>query len=171
MDIQAALLTIAEVAITLAGFTGLVIAIAGNGRDTPQAFFRVAAIVAACFILVITALLPSGLVAADVSAGLSFGIASAFLGVGFLAVGISMAVAGSRGVFVSSTPRFSLALRIPSFVLAFFLILAPVFGWISSSSALLLFSCFWFLSLVGAYFILSILWVLQNQALGGEEQL
>ena len=164
MDIQATLSTIAEVAITLAGFNGLVIALAGDGRDTRQAFFRVSAIVAACFVLVIAALLPTGLVAATVSEKMSFGIASIFLGVGFIAVGICMAIAGSKGIFVSSTPIFSLVLRIPSFGLAFFLVLAPIFDWVSSMSALLLLSCFWFISLVGAYFILSVLWVLQNKA-------
>jgi hypothetical protein len=44
------------------------------------------------------------------------------------------------------------------------LVLAPIFGWVSSTSALLVLSCFWFISLVGAYFVLSILWVLKNQA-------
>jgi hypothetical protein len=170
MDIYATLSTIAEVAITLAGFNGLVIALAANGRDTPQAFFRVSAIVAACFVLVIAALLPTGLVAATVSEKVSFGIASVFLGAGFIVVGVSMAIAGSKGIFVSSTPIFSLVLRIPSFGLAFFLIIAPIFGWVSSTPALLLLSCFWFISLVGAYFILSILWVLQNQARAVEHE-
>jgi len=170
MDIQATLSTIAEVAITIAGFNGLVIALASNGRDTPQAFFRVSALMASCFVLVIAALLPSGLVAAAVSEKMSFGIASAFLGAGFIAVGVSITIAGSKGIFVSSTPIFSLLLRIPSFGLAFFLILAPIFDWVSSLSALLLLSCFWFIALAGAYFILSILWVLKNQEMAVENE-
>ena len=163
MDIQGTLSTIAEVGITLAGFTGLVIALAGDGRDTRQAFFRVSAIVAACFVLVIAALLPTGLFVASFSEESSFGIASIFLGVGFIAVGLSMAIAGRKGVFVSSTPIFSLSLRIPSFGLAFFLVCAPIFDWVTSNAALLLLSCFWFMSLIGAYFILSVLWVLESQ--------
>jgi len=115
MDIQAPLSTIAEVAITLAGFSGMVIALAANGRDSPQAFFRVSAIVAAYFVLVVAALLPTGHVAASVSEQMSFGIASVFLGVGFIAVGTSMAIAGSKGVFVSSTPVFFTGAAYPIF--------------------------------------------------------
>jgi hypothetical protein len=168
VDIQATLSTMAEVAITLAGFNGLVIALAAKGHDTPQALFRVSAIVAACFVVVIAVLLPSGLVEAAVSEQMSFGIASIFLGVGFIVVGVCISIAGRKGIFVSSTPIFSLLLRIPSFVLAFFLILAPLFGWVSSTSILFVFSCFWFISVIGAYFILSILWVLQSQAAASE---
>ena len=54
--------------------------------------------------------------------------------------------------------------------LAFFLILAPIFDWVSSLSALLLLSCFWFIALAGAYFILSILWVLKNQEMAVENE-
>lgn len=164
MDIQTTLSSIAEVAITLAGFNGLVIALAEKVRDVPQAFYRASAIIAACFVLVIAALLPSGLVEATISEQLSFEIASVFLGIGFLAVGISITMAGRKGIFVSATPIFSMLIRIPSFGLAFFLVLSPVFSWTSSASALLVLSCLWFLCSTGANFVLSILWILQTQA-------
>jgi len=163
MDIQTTLSTIAEVAITLAGFNGLVIALAAKVRDVPQAFFRASAIIAACFVLVIAALLPSGLAETTISEQMSLVIASVFLGVGFIAVGISITIAGHKGIFVSSTPVFSLLLRIPSFGLAFFLVLSPIFSWTSSASALLILSCLWFLCVTGAYFVLSILWILHEQ--------
>lgn len=164
MEVQATLSTIAEVAITLAGFNGLVIGLAPTGNDIAQALFRVSAIIAGCFVLIITALLPPALLGIGLSEQLSFGIPTVLLGLGYIAVGVSISIAGRRGVFVSATPKFSLALRVPSFFFAFFVVLAPIFGWVSSLPALLLFGSLWFITVTGAYFILSIFWILTIQS-------
>jgi len=171
MNIQETLSTLAEVAMTLAGFTGLVIALAPTENHSTQALFRVSAIIAGCFILVISALLPAPLLLQGFSERVAFGIAMVLLSVGFMGVGISISIAGRRGIFVSATPRFSLALRVPSYFFAFFLIAAPIFDLVSSMAALLVFSLLWFASVTGAYFILSIMWVIQIQAEGGERKL
>ena len=168
MEIQTALSTVAEVAMSLAGFTGLVLALAPTSHDTRQAFFRVSAIVAACFVLVVGALLPSALLQIGLSEPISFGVSSFFVGVGFICAGMSLTIAGRKGVFVSAAPVFSMTLRVPSYGLAIFLVIAPIFFPGLSMPALLVFACLWFLTVLGAYFILSIFWVIQNQTLNRE---
>jgi hypothetical protein len=164
MEVQTTLSTIAEVAITLAGFTGLVIGLAPTRNDTKQALFRVSAIITACFVLIITALLPSAFMQIGYSEDLTFGIPLILLGVGYIGVGFTIFVAGKRGVFLSPMPRFSLFLRAPSFLLALYIIAAPVCGWASSLPALLVFASLWFMAVTGAYFMLSILWIVTIQS-------
>jgi hypothetical protein len=170
MEIQVALSTIAEVAMSLAGFIGLLLAIAPTRHDTRQAFFRAAAIVSACFVLVVGTLLPSALLETGLTAQSAFGFSAVFVGIGFMCVGVSLSIAGRKGIFKSAAPIFSMVLRVPSWGLAFFLVLAPILCQGLSMPALLVFACLWFLTVVGAYFLLSILWVIQNQRLaeGGD---
>jgi hypothetical protein len=167
LEVQVALSTIAEVAMTLAGFTGLLLAVAPTKHDTRQAFFRVAAIVSACFVLVVGALLPAALLETGFTKQTSFGFSSVFVGIGFICVGMSISIAGRKGIFKSPAPVFSISLRVPSWALAFFLVIAPIFEWGLSMPAMLVLACLWFLTVAGAYFILSILWVIQNQTLTG----
>ena len=159
MEIQTALSTVAEVAMSLAGFTGLVLALAPTSHDTRQA---------ACFVLVVGALLPSALLEIGLSENISFGVSSFFVGVGFICAGISLTIAGRKGVFVSPAPVFSMTLRVPSYGLAIFMVISPIFFPGLSMPALLVFACLWFLAVVGAYFILSIFQVIQNQILNRE---
>jgi len=170
VEVEVALSTIGEVAMDLAGFTGLLLALAPTSHDTRQAFFRVAAIVSACFILVVGALLPAPLLETGLTEQQSFGYSTVFVGIGFICVGMSISIAGRRGIFKSPAPFFSIALRVPSWGLAFFLVLAPILGWELSMPAMLVFACLWFMTVTGAYFILSILWVIQNQTLSRRDQ-
>ncbi len=148
---------------SLAGFTGLILALAPTGHDTRQAFFRVSAVVSACFVLVVGSLLPAALLELGLTEQTSFGISSVFVGIGFACVGVSIVVAGRRGVFQSAAPVFSMTLRVPSWALTICMVVAPFFADEVSMPALLVFACLWYLAVVGAYFILSILWVIQNQ--------
>ena len=169
MEIEVALSTVSEVAMSLAGFTGLLLALAPTGHDTRQAFFRVSAVVSACFVLVVGSLLPAALLESGLTEQASYGISAVFVGIGFACCGASIAVAGRRGIFQSAAPVFSMMLRVPSWVLAIFMVVAPFFADELSMSALLVFACLWYLAVVGAYFILSILWVIQNQTLNKHE--
>ncbi len=170
MEVQTTLSTIAEVAITLAGFTGLVVGLAPTRNDTAQALFRVTGVIAACFVMVIAALLPTALFEAGFSERLTFGIPLVLLGLGYFTVGYSISIAGRRGIFVSSMPRLSLVLRVPSFFLTMFVVMAPVFDWVSSLPALLVAASLWFMLVTGVYFMLSIVWIVTIQSQDEERE-
>lgn len=163
MDIQSTLSTLAEVAITLAGFTGLLIALTSANKEPKQAFFRVAAMLSGCLFIIVAALLPAPLLELGLSEQTAWGIPTIIEGVGQILVPGSIYIALKRGLFVSKAPAVSISLLVPTGIFGMFLIAAPVFELVESYAPLLVFACLWSVITVGIMFILSILWALDVQ--------
>lgn len=153
---EEALLTTAEVAITLAGFTGIVAVLGrrGHGEWQPQEQLRLAMLLVSSFAAVLFAMLPIALLGLRVSEAGSWAISSAVLG-------LSIAVAHPTVVhFLRRLPAEAVAAEFPRSLGLFVLVVSSLVA----SLLLLNVVGFPFEQEFGPYF-LGLLWLLALSAI------
>jgi len=150
--------TIAEIAITLAGFSALVMAFRSRGGLDVEGLRRITYIVVASFVVAISAFLPTSLGAFgfSIAAGIRFTIF--LLGVASLAVAINGVMAWINGIANPVFPKSTVVLMVTVFSSSVMLLLGSANFWLSPSSELLLTGQIVLLSLAGWTFLSTIIW-------------
>ena len=162
MQPDESLTTIAEIAITLAGFTGLIAVFRSAKQWTSQELSRLGTIIAACFVCLVVALLPFGLAQFSSGAVIVWGLPIALFGVLHLAIiGYLLAAARAKRFRPSST--FSRVILTIDSILAVVLVAAPTGLLLEPSQGLLILVCIWGLVFPAIGFFLTLGMVVRGE--------
>jgi len=142
MNSSDALTTIADIAIALAGFTGLIAVFRSAGNWTSQELARLTTIIAACFACLIAALLPFGLMHFSSSATVVWGIPLAVFAALHLAL-VGYLAAEYRAQRFRPSGMLSHVILTADAVFAVWLMLCAAGVFLEPSMGLLILTCIW----------------------------
>ena len=164
IDIQpdGSLTTIAEIAITLAGFTGLIAVFRSAKAWTSQELSRLGTIIAACFVCLVAALLPFGLAQFSGSGVVVWGIPLTLFGLLHLAIIIYL-VAAARAQRFRPSGLVSRIVLSADAIIAVLLVMAPTGLLFAPSQGLLILTCIWGLVFPAIGFFLTLGMVVRGE--------
>lgn len=157
MEIEAVLATMAEVGVTLAGFSGLVLVLAPRRSDAREGLARLALIVAICLAIVLCALLPPPLANLGLHERLIWGLPASLLGTLQMLVLVATYILGRRRILRSSARQVSRYVINTSMVVFCVLIIAPILP-IATLPSVFALGCLWAVIYAGIMFLLSVWW-------------
>lgn len=157
-DAADTLLAIAEIAITLAGFTGIVL-IFRSDEPTEEETIRILNIFAICIFTVITALLPSALFEFGFETKVVWGIPVILLGFTVIAFPTLTSISYLRGKVTPVFPKFTIAIFVfwPLYGLTIMAYGFGAFGEVTAS--MLIATQILLLAFAGYLFVGALLWV------------
>ena len=148
--------TLAEVAVTLAGFSGLVIALGTRVTADPQIATRVFALLAFSGLAFLVAVLPSALVEYTADAAVVLGIPLFISGVVVFYIAASSAVLLARRRFEATFRTFTLGTNLLSIIAGVALILSALDVVLPRSSGTLVLGVVWQLVIAGLTFAFTV---------------
>ena len=163
MNPDDSLTTIAEIAITLAGFTGLIAVFRSAKAWTSQELSRLGTIIAACFVCLVTALLPFGLAQFSTSGVVVWGIPLALFGLLHLWI-IAYLLAAARARRFRPSSALSRVILTVDALIAAVLVLSPTGLILAPSQGLLILVCIWGLVFPAIGFFLTLGMVVRGEA-------
>ncbi len=158
-----ALTTIAEIAVTLAGFTGIIIVLRQNA-STDEQVVRVLNILIICFMIIFGALTPFALSAFQLPDHIVWGAPCVLVGSFLLAFDLWGIHSYRKGSLDPSFPKIMFANMIVAGLLAIALLAAGLGIWINASPALLLAALIYLIVFAGHAFTASLVWVFKSEA-------
>jgi len=165
MDSSDVLATIAEIAITLAGFTGLITVFRQHRPWSSQELTRLQTIVAACFVCMLSALLPLGLAHFSTRSGLVWGVPIAVYAVLHLVILAYLVLRYRDGSFRPS----GLASRMVLLLNALISIVLLFAAFAGPSPGLLVLACTWGIVYPAIGFMLTFVMVTRGDDLTGAD--
>ena len=161
MEPSSALTVISEIAITIAGFTGMIVVLQRK-KATSEQRGRILNILLICFMIILGALTPFALDAFGLATYVVWGISCALLGVLMLVYVVRAAVTVSRGDLVPVYPMLLYAL-VGLFGIVGILLLTTAFGWpIEPSAAVVLSALILMVMTAGYAFTATLIWAFED---------
>ncbi len=163
MDPTDAFTTLAEIAATLAGFTGIIVVLRPNTASEEQTT-RVLHVLIICFMIIIGALLPFALSAFGLSDGNVWRYSCCLLGATLLAFNLWGIVSFKKGLLTPTFPKIMFGNMLLAAIVSFCLIASAIGVFIEASPAILLAALIYLLIFASHAFTASLIWVFRNDA-------
>ena len=153
-----AFLTIAEIAVTLAGFTGIILIFRSNRGSGFEENIRVFNVFVTCFLIIVTALLPGTLNEFNLSDELVWGIPYVLIGLCSIGLSLYTALSSRRGLFKPIFPKITVFFAVFWPVWGFGLLLYGIGIFGAPGAALLLLTHILLLAFAGYLFGSTLIW-------------